>query len=202
MRENVTVSKLPIYSMSVSIQFFKYPLSNTTGAFFLITSQATLEVLRKKNVLLLISDLDLSIVELSMLDQIYRESRQNKTRTESDYEVVWMPIVEPPWTEEKQVKFEALLGLMPWYSVAHPSLIESAVIKYVRQVWNFIKKPLLVVLDPQGKVVNTNAVHMLWIWGSLAYPFTSAREESLWKEETWRLELLVDSVEPLIFQWV
>ena len=152
--------------------------------------------------LLLISDLDLSIVELSMLDQIYRESRQNKTRSESDYEVVWMPIVESPWTEDKQVKFEALLGLMPWYSVAHPSLIESAVIKYVRQVWNFIKKPLLVVLDPQGKVVNTNAVHMLWIWGSLAYPFTSAREESLWKEETWRLELLVDSVEPLIFQWV
>lgn len=159
-------------------------------------------MLRKKNVLLLISDLDLSIVELSMLDQIYRESRQNKTRSESDYEVVWMPIVESPWTEDKQVKFEALLGLMPWYSVAHPSLIESAVIKYVRQVWNFIKKPLLVVLDPQGKVVNTNAVHMLWIWGSLAYPFTSAREESLWKEETWRLELLVDSVEPLIFQWV
>lgn len=159
-------------------------------------------MLRKKNVLLLISDLDISIVELSMLDQIYRESRQNKTRAESDYEVVWMPIVEPTWTEEKQTKFEALLGLMPWYSVAHPSLIESAVIKYVRQVWNFIKKPLLVVLDPQGKVVNTNAVHMLWIWGSLAYPFTSAREESLWKEETWRLELLVDSVEPLIFQWV
>ncbi|XP_038884139.1 protein SIEVE ELEMENT OCCLUSION B-like [Benincasa hispida] len=168
----------------------------------LIKEKATLEVLRKKNVLLLISDLDLSVVELSMLDQIYRESRQNKTRTESDYEVVWMPIVDSPWTEEKQVKFDALLGLMPWYSVAHPSLIESAVIKYVRQVWNFIKKPLLVVLDPQGKVVNTNAVHMLWIWGSLAYPFTSAREESLWKEETWRLELLVDSVEPLIFQWM
>ncbi|XP_023002121.1 protein SIEVE ELEMENT OCCLUSION B-like [Cucurbita maxima] len=164
--------------------------------------KATLDVLRKKNVLLLISDLDLSVVELSMLDQIYRESRQNKTRAESDYEVVWMPIVESPWTDEKHAKFEGLLNLMPWYSVAHPSLIESAVIKYIRQVWHFNKKPLLVVLDPQGKVVNTNAVHMLWIWGSLAYPFTSAREESLWKEETWRLELLVDSVEPLIFNWM
>ena len=137
-----------------------------------------------------------------MLEQIYRDCINNKSRAESDYEVVWMPIVESPWTDEKQKKFERLLGMMPWYSVAHPSMIESAVVEYIRQVWKFVKKPLLVVLDPRGKVVNTNAFHMMWIWGNLAHPFTSAREDSLWKEETWRLELLVDSVEPQVFQWV
>jgi len=58
------------------------------------------------------------------------------------------------------------------------------------------------VLDPQGKVVCPNALHMMWIWGSSAFPFTSLREESLWKDETWRLELLVDGIDPVILNWV
>lgn len=154
--------------------------------------------------LLLISDLDLSQVELSILDQMYRESRQNPDRPESQYEVVWLPIVDRtiPFTEQKQKQFEAIQNSMPWYSVYHPSLLEPAVIKYIKDVWRFTKKPLLVVLDPQGKVVNHNALHMMWIWGSLAFPFTSLREEALWKEETWRIELLADSIEPNIFNWV
>ncbi|KAK7827954.1 protein sieve element occlusion b [Quercus suber] len=31
---------------------------------------------------------------------------------------------------------------------------------------------------------------MMWIWGSHAFPFTTLREEALWREEAWRLELL------------
>jgi hypothetical protein len=69
-------------------------------------------------------------------------------------------------------------------------------------VWHFRNKPILVVLDPQGKVVSPNALHMMWIWGSNAFPFTSLREESLWREETWRLELLVDGIDPVILNWV
>lgn len=154
--------------------------------------------------LLLISDLDLPPEELSVLDQMYTEARQNPTRPESQYEVVWIPVVPKttPWTEESQIKFEALRNMMPWYSVYHPSLLEPAVIKYIKEVWHFNHKPLLVVMDPQGRIVNTNALHMMWIWGSLAFPFTSLREESLWREETWRIELLADSIEPMIFNWV
>ncbi|KAI3831158.1 hypothetical protein MKX03_016079 [Papaver bracteatum] len=63
-------------------------------------------------------------------------------------------------------------------------------IKYIKEVWSFQKKPILVVLDPQGRVFILNALHMMWIWGSLAFPFTSMREEALWKEESWRLEVL------------
>ncbi|GJY23455.1 sieve element occlusion B-like protein [Tanacetum coccineum] len=165
-----------------------------------------IEILKKKIVLLLISDLDLPPEELSVLDQMYREARQNPTRPESQYEVVWIPVVPnlrtTPWTEENQTKFEALRNMMPWYSVFHPSLLEPAVIKYIKEVWQFNSKPLLVVMDPQGRIVNTNALHMMWIWGSLAFPFTSLREESLWREETWRIELLADSIEPMIFNWI
>lgn len=157
-----------------------------------------------KHVLLLITDLDFSIEEYSVLEQIYTESRQLEVRPERQYEVVWLPVVDrsSPWTEEKQRTFESFQNSMPWYSVHHPSLLNLAAIKYIKDVWRFNKKPLLVVLDPRGCVVNPNALHMMWIWGNPAFPFTTAREEALWKDESWKIELLMDSVEPAIFNWI
>ena len=59
------------------------------------------------------------------------------------------------------------------------------------------------VLDPQGKELSRNSLHMIWIWGTAAFPFTSSREESLWRGETWRLELLVSGMDPVIYNnWV
>lgn len=167
--------------------------------------RVSIDVLRKKNVLLFISDIDLSHdPELYILDQMYTESRQHPTRPESQYEIVWLPVGDrsTPWNETKQKQFESLQSMMTWHSVHHPSMIDPAVIKYIKEVWHFNKKPLLVALDPQGRVVNTNAIHMMWIWGYLAFPFTTAREDALWKEESWRIELLADSIEPQIFTWI
>ncbi|XP_021299174.1 protein SIEVE ELEMENT OCCLUSION B [Herrania umbratica] len=165
----------------------------------------SLDVLRRKNVLLLISSLDFSSDELAILEQIYNESRVHATRLESQYEVVWIPVVDRsvvPLTDEIQTKFENLRSTMPWYSVQDPKLIEKPVIRFIKEVWHFRNKPILVVLDPQGKVVCPNAIHMMWIWGSNAFPFTSLREEALWREETWRLELLVDGIDPIILNWI
>ncbi|PSS28553.1 Protein SIEVE ELEMENT OCCLUSION B like [Actinidia chinensis var. chinensis] len=166
--------------------------------------RVSIDVLRRKIVLLFISDLDLSHEELDILDQMHTEARQQPTRIESQYEIVWLPVVDrsTPWTEAKQKKFESMQASMKWYSVYHPSLLDPVVIKYIKEVWHFNKKPLLVVLDTTGRVVNTNALHMMWIWGYLGFPFTTTKEEALWKEETWRLELLVDSIEPMIFNWI
>ncbi|XP_057491143.1 protein SIEVE ELEMENT OCCLUSION B-like [Actinidia eriantha] len=166
--------------------------------------RVNLDVLRRKNVLLLISGLYISQDELSILEQIYNESRQNETRLENLYEVVWVPIVDPTlqWSDPMQKKFETLKSTMPWYTVHHPSLIDRAVVRFVRERWHFRNNPILVVLDPQGRVVSPNAIHMMWIWGSNAFPFTSLREEALWKGETWRLELLVDGVDLTILDWI
>ncbi|GAB2220445.1 hypothetical protein Drorol1_Dr00008096 [Drosera rotundifolia] len=166
--------------------------------------RVSINVLRRKNVLLLISDLDLSHDELSILDLMYQESRQYPGRHESQYEVVWLPIVDRsiPWNEALQKQFETMQSMMSWYSIHHPSLIDRAAVRYIRDVWRFNKRPLLVVLDSQGRVVNPNAIHMMWIWAGQAFPFTSAREEALWREETWKIELLVDAIEPLIFNWI
>lgn len=158
--------------------------------------------------MLLISGLNISQDELSILEHIYTESRQHLTRPERDglFELVWIPIVDPAveWNEKQslQNRFEALQQTMPWYSVYHPKIIQKPVIDFVKEEWHFRNKAILVVLDPQGKVVSPNAIHMMWIWGSAAFPFTSLKEETLWREETWRLDLLVNGIDQVILNWV
>ncbi|OMO60299.1 hypothetical protein CCACVL1_24257, partial [Corchorus capsularis] len=164
----------------------------------------SLDLLRRRNVLLLISDLEMPHDELYVLEQLYNESRVQPTRVENQYDIIWLPIIDrsTPFDETKRKQFESLQAMMPWYSVGHPTMIEPAVVRYIKEVWGFNKKPLLVAPDPQGKVANPNAIHMMFIWGSMAYPFTKIREETLWKEETWRIELLADSIDPSIVNWV
>ncbi|XP_057437405.1 protein SIEVE ELEMENT OCCLUSION B-like [Lotus japonicus] len=166
--------------------------------------RASLEPLRRKNVLLLFSGLEFSTDEFLILEQIYNESKVHTPRMESRYELVWIPIVDPnsEWTAQKESQFEGLRVTSPWYSVHHPSLISKAVIWFVQSEWKYKNKPIIVVLDPQGRVSCPNAIHMMWIWGSAAFPFTSAREEALWKEETWRLELLVNGIDSEILNWI
>ncbi|KAL9993872.1 putative sieve element occlusion [Helianthus debilis subsp. tardiflorus] len=163
-----------------------------------------LEVLRRSYVLLLISRLDMSPDELSLLKKIYYESRIQGSRMDALYNLVWVPIVDPyiDYTDAMHTQFEDMKNSMPWYSVSHPSNIDRVVKKAIRDRWHSRNKPIVVVLDPQGRELSPNALHMMWIWGSTAFPFTMAREEALWREETWRLELLVDGMDPTILNWV
>lgn len=174
----------------------------STNIFTRLIAQVSVDVLRRKIVILFISDLDLKNDELMVLSHIYNDTQHEKS--ERNYEIVWVPVVDKPtpWTDAKESSFHRLASSMPWYSLSHPTLLEPAVFRYIKEVWLFVKKPLLVVLDAQGRLVCSNALHMMWIWGSVAFPFTSLREETLWKEVTWKLEFLVDDVDPRIHQWV
>lgn len=165
-------------------------------------TRASIEVLRRKTVLLLLSDLDASPEELLVLSHIYTESR---ARPELQYEIVWLPIVDRSrgWNEEQEMKFKELQAIMPWYTLHHPSLLEPAIVKFVKERWHFSKKMMLVTLDPQqGKVACPNSIHMAWIWGNLAYPFTISKEEALWSVESWRLELVVDGIDQNLIEWM
>ncbi|PQP95737.1 protein SIEVE ELEMENT OCCLUSION A [Prunus yedoensis var. nudiflora] len=163
-----------------------------------------IDVLKRKVVILFISDLDvLPESEYMIVQQMHMEKRQNLSRPESQYEIVWVPITDE-WTEAKYQQFESLKANMDWYTVSHPSVVSPIVVRYIRdqRKWNFVKKPLLVVMDPQGQIVHKNAVHMMCIWGSIAYPFTSNKERLLWDDESWRIELLADSIDPNLFTWI
>lgn len=155
-------------------------------------------MLKRKNALLLISDIYITDEEVFILDKMYRESR---TR---EYEVVWIPVVDrsTPWNQSNQAQFENRQSKLPWYSVYHPFMIDLAVVKYIQEVWQFEKNPIIVVFDPEGKVINSNALHIICIWGNLAFPFTSSKEAELWTHETWRIDLLANNIDAAIQTWV
>ncbi|KAL6505464.1 hypothetical protein OROHE_022843 [Orobanche hederae] len=158
-----------------------------------------IEALRLKYVLLLISDLELPEKELHVLHSIYS---QHPMRHE--YEVLWIPILDPTisMTQSQDKAFHDQRNNMPWHSVSHPSLVEPVAIRYIREVWNFVHTPMLVVLDPQGKPANLDALPMMWIWGTLAFPFTRVREGALWAESSWNMDLLADAIDPRFSEWV
>ncbi|KDP46378.1 hypothetical protein JCGZ_10218 [Jatropha curcas] len=159
-----------------------------------------IDVLCNKNVLLLISDLDISEDDIFMLTNIQESRDLRKEQQEGhQYEIVWLPIID--WKDDMQDRFKKLQDGMTWYSICHPSLIDRGVIRFVREEWHFEKKPILVVLDPKGKVASFNAIHMMWIWGDLAFPFTTSREEELWSKESWGLKLLVNGLDPAVINW-
>ncbi|MBA0854884.1 hypothetical protein Goshw_006332 [Gossypium schwendimanii] len=98
--------------------------------------RVSIELLRRKSVLLLISDLEIPEKELIILEQIYNESRVQPTRIESQYEVIWIPIVDRSSTFDDTMRkqFESLQAMMPWYSVGHPSMIQPAVMRYIKEL--------------------------------------------------------------------
>ncbi|TYI34477.1 hypothetical protein ES332_A03G012100v1 [Gossypium tomentosum] len=150
-------------------------------------AEVYINVLRRKYVLLLISDIDISKEEIRVLEVVYKER---------------LPIVDrTTWNNGYQEKFSTLQSIMSWYTVSHHVAIEPAVIKYIREEWGFVKKPITVTLNPQGKVLCPNALSMMWIWGNSAFPFSSEKEESFWKAKPWTLDLIVGHLETNLPTW-
>ncbi|KAM0988720.1 hypothetical protein ACFX13_012866 [Malus domestica] len=130
-----------------------------------------IDILRKKNVLLFISSLDISDDDISILKPIY-----DMIKKDNQHKIVWIPIVEH-WTDDRRKKFESLRNKMPWYTVQISAPVAG--IRFIKEEWSFKGKPTLVVMNPQGKVEHPNALHMIRVWGVNAFPFTKATEEEL-----------------------
>ncbi|XVF30280.1 hypothetical protein REPUB_Repub16aG0043000 [Reevesia pubescens] len=151
-----------------------------------------IEKLRSKNVLFLISDLDISLEEITVLNELYQ-------KTES-YEIVWLPVVDGLYDKKK---FSELKSSMKFYTDV-PAILEPAVIKYIKEFWHFIKSPIAVLLTPDGEVTCQNALPLLWTWGNGAFPFTAEKEKTLWRNRyDWRLDFLVDDlIDPELRKWI
>ncbi|XP_050373630.1 protein SIEVE ELEMENT OCCLUSION B-like [Argentina anserina] len=166
--------------------------------------RVSIGLLKGKIVILFLTDLDiLHEKEYMIVQQMYMEKHHEPTKPENQYEVVWIPILDT-WTAAKYERFETIRNAMEWYSVYLPSVVSPTVIRYIRKEdkWNFVKKPLLVVMDPQGNIVHNNAVHMICVFGSIAFPFNKSREDLLWEKETWRMELVADPIDDNILSWI
>uniref|UniRef100_A0A7N0ZXE5 Uncharacterized protein n=1 Tax=Kalanchoe fedtschenkoi TaxID=63787 RepID=A0A7N0ZXE5_KALFE len=149
--------------------------------------------LKGKMLLMLISGLDISSNEVFFLRDTYIES---KTSVQQDYEVVWVPILSGQWTTSSEEKYTKLLRRMSWHMVEHPNFISEETKSFIKQVWKFKRRPIVVVIDKDGDVVYPNVIHMMYIWGSTAFPFTPQRERTLWNSAEARLYSLVFDFDP------
>ncbi|GMY27253.1 protein SIEVE ELEMENT OCCLUSION B-like [Fagus crenata] len=152
-----------------------------------------IDVLKRKNVLLFISGLDISDDDISILRPIH-----DAIKKEDQYKIVWIPIVDQ-WTEDLRRKFEILWSKMPWYVVQYDSPIAG--IRFVKEKWHFTGKPSVVVLNHQSKVECKNAMHMIRVWGFEAFPFTSKKEETLSTSKEW-FGYIATGFYPNIVNWI
>ncbi|KAF3781513.1 SIEVE ELEMENT OCCLUSION B protein [Nymphaea thermarum] len=163
------------------------------------------EVLRRKAVLLLFSDLQITVMEHLTILNALQQAHSNHGQ-QNMFEIVWVPIMEPVndlMNGENQLKeILQVAAEMPWLTAYPPPHPKSAFVKYVCKEWRFSKKAILVALDGQGKVTNPNALYMINIWGVHAYPFSTEREESLWRAESWRLHFVCKDIDPVLSSWI
>ncbi|KAH7522191.1 hypothetical protein FEM48_Zijuj07G0112200 [Ziziphus jujuba var. spinosa] len=154
-----------------------------------------IEMLRTKDVLLLISSMDISHDDTAVLKSIYEQIESRKY----NYEIVWIPIVEQ-WNVELHEKFCNLKNQMPWYVLELDSHIAG--IEFIKEKWNFTGKTIAVLMNSQGKVENHNALEMISLWGMDAFPFTKESERTiLQKEKNW-LRLVTKNTHPNIETWM
>ncbi|KAH6805166.1 hypothetical protein C2S51_029997 [Perilla frutescens var. frutescens] len=152
--------------------------------------------LKSKTVLLLITKPDLLPV-----DKVFFLVQQ--TTSSESFVVLWVPILSlNEWSCADKSSFEFFSNRVPWLSVRRPWTLNSTVMNFIRQEWNFEAEPIIVVLNENGLVANTNAMDMVWIWGPKAFPFSTLRERELWNEANWTVDLMINGISPLLSEWV
>jgi hypothetical protein len=150
-------------------------------------------VLKKKNVYLFISTLDVTDEEITAVRTVYESIKTNE-----QYKIVWIPIVDG-WNEQLHKKFEILKSKIPWYVVQNVENIAG--FKFINEEWDFKKKATFVVFSPQGKVQHPNAFHLIKAYGIKAFPFTLEDEKRIQKERNW-LVSVVGTIDRNTASWV
>ncbi|KAK9108322.1 hypothetical protein Syun_024333 [Stephania yunnanensis] len=153
------------------------------------------EVVNKVVILLISKPVILPTHELLFLIQQTSSSPQLDDN-ERGHKIVWVPISSSSWTDLEIETFTHLSNNLPWYSLRKPWLLSKATLNYIKQMWEFIDEPVMVVLDTSGTVTSINAMDMIYIWGVLAYPFSTLKEEQLWQETSWSLQLVIGEIDP------
>ncbi|KOM33857.1 hypothetical protein LR48_Vigan02g000700 [Vigna angularis] len=152
----------------------------------LTRQMVSIEVFRKKHVLLFISGLDSIRDEIRLLQSIYEglqeDPKEVKGYRKEDFRILWLPVVED-WNLLHRAEYDSLKLEMPWYVVEY--FFPLAGIRLIREDLNYKNKPIIPVLNPQGRVVNYNAMHMIFVWGIDAFPFRPSDDDVLTQKWNW-----------------
>ncbi|KGN61638.1 protein SIEVE ELEMENT OCCLUSION B [Cucumis sativus] len=154
------------------------------------------ESLLGKNVILVISGLDISVDDLTAIHQVYSELKAR----DANYEIIWIPIIPEPYQEEDRKRYEYLRSTMKWHSVEFTTKISG--MRYIEEKWQLREDPLVVVLNPQSKVVFANAIHLIRVWGTEAIDFTHDRAKALLRRNWPDSTLLKFTHQPRLQNWI
>ncbi|KAK4764398.1 hypothetical protein SAY87_013836 [Trapa incisa] len=122
-----------------------------------------------------------------------------KNNLKGSYQIIYVPIPDSSsWSDTEEQNYKFLSNQFPWYSISRPRFLSPAVLNFIKHEWNYRDEPIAVVIDTRGSVTNLKAIHMMKIWGFDAYPFSSSREEELWRTEKSTFQLLLTRIEPLL----
>ena len=154
------------------------------------------ESLSGKNVILVISELNISNDDIEALHHVYeRLKTDHKT-----YEIVWIPIIPASYHAEDLKRYEYLRSIMKWHSI--PFTTKIAGMRYMEERWQLREDPLVVVLNSQSKVVFRNAIHLIRVWGNEAIDFTHDRSKSLLRRNWPDSTLVKFTHQPRLQNWV
>ncbi|KAJ7947177.1 protein SIEVE ELEMENT OCCLUSION B-like [Quillaja saponaria] len=151
-------------------------------------------VTKGKNVLVLISGLNISEKEIEHLKRIFKGLKEKVEH----YKIVWFPMVSQ-WDVASLEQFNNLKSKMPWYTVQNFSYKPGQ--RYITKEWLFKNQPIIVVLSPLGRVLHQNAMHMIQVWRIEAFPFTVAREKELNSGEQW-IGDVVTTIDQRLNGWI
>ncbi|KAL2325103.1 hypothetical protein Fmac_024161 [Flemingia macrophylla] len=133
-------------------------------------------MLKRKNVYLFLSSLDITEEDISVVRRAY-----DSFKTNNQYKIVWIPMVEE-WTEQLRKRFDILKSQMPWFVMQHPGRIAGY--NYIKEEWQFKNTSMVVALNPQGKVENKNAFPLIQAYGEEAFPFTDRMVDEIHRKRS------------------
>nr|KYP60833.1 hypothetical protein KK1_023247 [Cajanus cajan] len=154
-----------------------------------------IQVFKQKHVMVFISGLDSILDEILLLNSIYNRLKENpgeevKGVRKGDFKILWVPIVRE-WKSEQKEQFNKLKEQIKWSVLEHfEELPGRAVLTEIFKFNIDIGKPIVSVINPQGHIINQNAMQIIFEWGIEVFPFTQSDGDDLNKKWKWFWNLL------------
>ncbi|XP_061371225.1 protein SIEVE ELEMENT OCCLUSION B-like [Gastrolobium bilobum] len=159
-----------------------------------------IEVFRQKHVLVFISSLDSIDDEILLLNSIYdrlqEEPKTMKGLKKEDFKILWIPIVDD-WDDALKDKFKALRSKIKWYSVEDFFKLPGPgrrIITDPDRLHYRDNKPIIPVFNPQGTIINENAMELIFEWGIDAFPFRKSDGDDLKLKWKWLWDVLKKAI--------
>lgn len=159
----------------------------------MVTKQG-IEVFKQKYVMLFISGLDSIGDEILLLSSIYRRLQEHageeiKGFKKGDFRILWIPIVDDWNTDNiRREKFYNLKKNMKWHVLEYFEKLPGYEI--IVEKLKYDGKPIVTVVNPQGQIMNENALQIIFEWEIEAFPFRQIDADDLNKKWKWFWNLL------------